>query len=224
MTQERAFLEGEADAWMRRNPDSTTLPPADDPVLAALAVCPLAERGALLDVGGAAGRISAAFLRDHPRWFVRVVDASGEAIAAGRRAFPDVRFDQGTITKPLPPAEPPRTAYDVVVVAGVLCWTERGLLGQAIANTDAAVADGGHLVLADYDPPFPRANPYAHRAGLFTYKQDYAQCYLALGIYHLVHRRSFVYDSAADPTDPYDRQWMTAVLRKDLTGRYARRA
>lgn len=222
MSQERAFLEGEADAWIRRNPDSTTFASADDPVIAALAGCELAERGALLDAGGAAGRIGAAFLRDHPSWFVRVVDASGEAIAAGQRAFPDVQFDQGTLTRPLPASDSERGTYDVVVVSGVLCWIERSLLSQAIANTDAAVADGGLIVLADYDAPFPRANPYAHRAGLFTYKQDYAHCYLALGTYHLVHRRSFVYDSAANPADPYDRQWMTAVLRKDLTGRYAR--
>jgi hypothetical protein len=104
----------------------------------------------------------------------------------------------------------------------VLCWIERALLGQAIAHTDAAVADGGLLVIADYDAPFARANPYAHREGLFTYKQDYAACYLALGIYHLLSRRSFAHDSGANPSDPYDRQWMTAVLRKDLNGRYAR--
>jgi SAM-dependent methyltransferase len=222
MKQERAFLEGEADAWIRRNPDSTTLPSSDDPVLSALAACDSPASGALLDAGGAAGRLGAAFLRGHPGWLVRVVDASGEAIAAGRRAFPNVHFDQGTLTEPLPAARQQRAEYDIVVVAGVLCWVDRSLLSKAIANTDAALADGGFLVLADYDAPFPRANPYVHRAGLFTYKQDYAQCYMALGTYHLIQRRSFVYDSAANPADPYDRQWMTAVLRKDLTGRYAR--
>lgn len=221
MTQEQAFLDGEADAWMRRNPYSAELPPADDPLLAAFAVCEFPEKGAFLDAGGAAGRIGAAFLRSHPSWLVRVVDASGEAIAAGRRAFPDVLFDQGTLTKPLPAAYPERAAYDVVVVSGVLCWIERGLLSHAIANTDAALVDGGLLVIADHDAPIPRANPYVHRAGLFTYKQDYANCYLALGTYHLMYRRSIVYGSAANPADPYDRQWMTAVLRKDLTGRYA---
>jgi SAM-dependent methyltransferase len=221
-SQEEAFLAGEADAWIRRNPDSTTLPADDDPVVAAIASCELPPQGTLIDAGGAAGRHAAAFLRDHPGWTVRVIDPSGEAIEAGRRAFPGVLFDQGTITRPLPAASEERSTYDVVVVAGVLCWIDRSLLSHAIANADAALADGGLLVLADYDPPSQRANPYVHRPGLFTYKQDYAQCFLALGTYHLVRRHSFLYDSAANPSDPYDRQWMTAVLRKDLSGRYVR--
>jgi hypothetical protein len=67
-------------------------------------------------------------------------------------------------------------------------------------------------------------NRYAHREGLFTYKQDYAECFLALRTYHLESRVSYFADSAFDQEDPYDRRWMTAVLRKDLHGRYGRPA
>jgi SAM-dependent methyltransferase len=206
---------------MRRNSGSLSAAPPDDPILAALSTLTLNEQGTMLDVGGASGRIAAGFLRDHPRWFVRVVEPSAEAIAAGRNLFPGVSFDQGSIANPLP-APPDGSHYDVVVISGVLCWVERALLSRAIANTDTALSDGGLLVIADFDPPAPRANPYHHAPGVFTYKQDYAQSYLSLGIYHLEFRRSVAYGSASNPSDPYDRHWMTGVLRKDLHGRYAR--
>jgi SAM-dependent methyltransferase len=222
LSQEEAFRNGEADAWVRRNPDIATAASADDPVLAALARQSLPSAGALLDAGGAAGRLGAGFLRDHPGWQVRVVDPSSEAIAIGARAFPSIGFEVGTLSEPLSAAATANGLYDVVAIVGVLCWIDRARLSRVVANTDAVLADGGLLVLSDYDAPFPRANAYAHRAGLFTYKQNYAACYTALGIYHLLEHRSFVYDSSANPDDPYDRQWMTAVLRKDLTGRFAR--
>lgn len=221
MSQEKAFLEREADAWIRRNLDSTHPAPPDDPVLMALAASELAERGSLLDVGGAAGRIAAGFLRDHPGWAVTVVEPSSEAITAGNRLFPSIRFVKGSISDDLPTSAD-GAGHDVVVISGVLCWVDRSALSRAVANTDAALADRGLLVISDFDAPAPRANPYHHAPGIFTYKQDYAACWLALGIYHLERRDSLVTGNGADPSDPYDRHWMTAVLRKDLQGRYVR--
>lgn len=217
MSQEKAWRDGEADAWFRRA-GVAWLHAArmDDPVLTALKCCELPDEGRMLDVGGSTGRIGAGFLHDHPGWCVDVLEISEEAMAAGRKAFPKLRFQRGSITDyDVHPAH-----YDVVVACAVLHFIERRLLSSAIANTDAALADGGLLVLHDFDPPYPRENHYAHQPGLFTYKQDYTSCYLSLGIFLLEYRRSCIKGSAANPSDPYDRQWMTAVLRKDLRGRY----
>ncbi len=169
MSQEKIFLEVEAEAWFRRNPSSMVAANPDDPVLAALAAFDLPNRGAMLDVGGASGRIAAGFVRDHLGWSVRVVEPSGAAIAAGRQAFPQVEFRKGSITQVLP-AGPHDSQYNVIVVSFVFCFLERDLLSSAISNTDSALADGGYLVIADFDSPHPRANPYAHHPGLFTYK------------------------------------------------------
>jgi SAM-dependent methyltransferase len=223
ISQEEAFVTGEADAWVRRNPESLIAAGVDDPVLAALAQCELPPHGMMLDVGGAAGRVAAG-LRRYPGWKARVVEPSSEAIKAGQEAFPDVEFRRGTISQPLLGATPEDTTSDIVVVSGVLSWVERKYLSRAIANTDAALADGGLLVIVDFDSAYPRANPYKYRPGLFTFKQDYPACYMALGIYHVMQRHTHTYDCVADPSDPYDQHSMTAVLRKDLVGRYARSA
>lgn len=219
MAQEEIWAREEADAWFRRAGDDWLRPASiDDPVLIGLNAVELPEQGTILDLGGATGRIAAGFLRDHPTWRAHVMDLSKDAIIAGKRAFPNVHFINGSITN----FDFPCAGYDVVVICAVLHFLERRLLSSAVANSDLALADGGFLVLHDFDPPHRRANHYSHNPGLFTYKQDYASCYLALGIYHLEYRRSWVKGSAANPSDPYDRRWMTAVLRKDLQGGYVR--
>lgn len=223
MAQDKLFVDSEADAYFRRNQDSLVAVGSSDPTLAALALFDLPKQGTLLDIGGSTGLLTAGFLRDHPLWKAYVVEPSNEAITAGRMAFPQVEFSQGTITRSLPPGISD-SIYTVVVVSGVYCWIERSLLSRAIANTDSVLADGGYLVVVDFDGPFPRANPSMHRPGVFTYKHDYPSCFLALGIYHLEYRRSYLSGSAANPDDAYDRQWMTSVLRKDLNGRYAKPA
>lgn len=217
LSQEEIWARGEADAWFRRAGDSWLQPASvDDPVLAALDAVELPDKGRLLDVGGATGRVGAGFLLLRPDWCVDVLEMSAEAIAAGRKAFPKLRFQRGSITD----HDFSPSSYNVVMVCAVLSLIERSLLSCAIANTDTALSDRGLLVLHDFDPAYPRANCYAHYAGLFTYKQDYASCYLALKTYHLEYRRSCIKGSASNPFDPYDRQWMTAVLRKDLRNCY----
>lgn len=219
LSQEQAFLKGEADAFARRNRDLAVAAPSDDPVLEALQTAGIPREGTLLDVGGAAGRIAAGFQRDHPDWRVRVIEPSSVAIELGRTAFPDIEFVQGSITQPLSTEGEP--AFDVVVVSGVLCWVERSLLSSAIGALDQALSDGGLMVISDFDVPGQRANAYAHLDGLFTFKQDYSKIFLALGTYHMSYRRSYVDDGDRTYDLPYDRHWSTTVLQKDLHGRYS---
>lgn len=217
MTQDQAFFECEGDAWFLRNPISTTAAGLDDPVLGALDGVDLSASGTVLDIGGSAGRIAAGFLRQHPGWHAIVQEPSQAAIRAGRKAFPEVTFKRGTVTKTTP-----KQGNDLVIVSFVLCWVDRSELAGAIANIDTALKDGGLLLVADFHPEAPRANPYAHRPGLFTYKQDYAACFISLGTYRIVEQRQFLHGTTADIADPFDVRCAVSVLRKDLEGGYAR--
>jgi hypothetical protein len=118
----------------------------------------------------------------------------------------------------------PCELVDIAVVASVFHWVDRGVLSRAVSNVDTAIKDGGWLVIADFDSPFLRANPYKHFAGAYTYKQDYAQIFNSLGIYHTIYHFSenLVEHSVNDNNDPYDRQWAVTLLKKDLQGRYFR--
>lgn len=220
--QDTIFINQEADAWFERNAESSTTPVSPDHrVLQALRQVALPQQGILLDVGGASGKVAAGFQRGYPEWQCCVVEPSPKAIAAGQTVFPQIKFYQGSITQP---EGLPWTSVDVVIVSSVFHWVDRSLLSRAVCNVDLALKDGGFLVISDFDSPFLRANAYKHHAGLYTYKQDYAEIFYGLGIYHIIYRLSenLVSHSSSDLTDPYDRQWVTTVLRKDLQGRYFR--
>jgi SAM-dependent methyltransferase len=222
ISQESVFVEKEADAWFLRNKSSVAeAAPQNNMVLSALKDVPIESEGALIDIGGAAGKVSAGFLRDHPGWKCRIVELSKAAIEEGAHWFPALEFSQGSVGQK---EGFPWNDHDVAIVAGVLCCVDRRSLAQAIANIDATLKDGGYLVVSDFDTPYLRKNPYKYVPGVHTFKQDYASAFTALGTYHTIQRRSVNLTgsfSAGDATDPYDQQWATTVLRKDLLGRYA---
>jgi SAM-dependent methyltransferase len=218
--QERIFVEKEADEWFCRNSSSLITPaPKNHRIMKSIEHVQLPERGILLDVGGATGRLSARFLMEYPGWVCRVVEPSAKAIAAGKEVFPEIQFYQASITQP---GGMPWADVDLIIVSGVLCWVDRLLLSRAVANLDGALRDGGLVVISDFDSPSLKANAYKHHAELFTFKQDYAKIFEYLGIYHLVFRESqkIANHSVSDQKDCYDQHWVTTVLRKDLLGRY----
>ena len=218
--QEYAFITKEADAYFERNAAATLVPaPTDHHVLSALRPIALPERGVLIDVGGGTGQLAAGFLEIHPGWRATVIEPSQRAIEAGRMAFPSIEFRKGSITNPDDMALGPA---DLVFVCTVFCWVERGLLSRAVSNVDLICRNSGLLVISDFDSPFRRANPYKHYDGLFTFKQDYAGIFPGLGTYTLLSRESIslLDHTTSDERDPYDQQWATSILRKDLTGLY----
>ena len=78
-------------------------------------------------------------------------------------------------------------------------------------------------IINDYYTPFPRANSYHHKEGLFTYKQDYALPFLSLNTYTEIYRNLGKDGSTIfDKDDKYDVKVMVAVLQKDLSNRYSR--
>ena len=220
MSQEKIFLEQEANAWFRRNTSASIAPaPPENRVLQSLSSVPVLTSGVLLDVGGATGRIAEGFRQYHSGWRCKVVEPSLEAIAVGQSAFPHVEFRAGSICQI---EGMPWQDVDIVIVSGVFCWVDRHLLSRAICNVDSALKNGGLLVISDFDSPSMRANPYKHHLGIHTYKQDYSQIFTNLGTYHVLFRKSENLEghTGSDESDSYDRQWVTSVLKKDISGRY----
>lgn len=221
-TQNDLFIEEEADAWFLRNSSSALEEVPDDHfILEALKNADLPTKGSSLDIGGAAGKLSAGFLRTHPEWTCHVIEPSKLAIEAGAKAFPKIKFSQGNLGQSEPFIY---SKQDLILLAGVMSNLDRSVLSQTIANVDNALKDQGYLLISDFDTPFPRKNPYKHREGYFTYKQAYAKIFLSMEIYHLVYRKSVSLSgslSQSNLNDPYDQRWSTTLLQKDLSRRYA---
>lgn len=220
--QEEAFVNTEADAWYERN-KSTIMEPVskNHKVIKAISGSCIPNTGCFIDLGGGSGKVAAGIINFYPEWQGTVLEPSKKAIEAGSRSFPALKFICGSLTQS---RDMPNQLYDLAIICGVFTWIERGLLSQAIANIDKLVKPSGYIIISDFYTPFPRANEYHYKEGLFTFKQDYCLPFLALNTYTEIYRTSqpMRNHTRFDEDDLYDAWWMTSVLQKDLMGRYRR--
>lgn len=218
--QENAFIQKESDNWFERNSHIILEPDLESHyAIQALRKINIGDQVKFIDLGGGTGKVSAGIKRFFPDWNSTVLEPSTKAIKAGKDRFPELNFLKGSLTQK---EDMPHETFDLAIVCGVFTWIDRELLSQAIANVDQLVKPGGYLLIGDFETPFPRANPYHHHAGLFSYKQDYTRPFTALNLYTEIYRQSGEMEkhSASNKSDPYDTWWMTSVLRKDITNRY----
>lgn len=148
------------------------------------------------------------------------IDASSEAIADGKKLFPELELHQGILSNP-----PVGGSFDLVIVNYVMHWIDRSNLGQSVAAIDSFVKDGALLLLGDFFPDYPQRRRYHHlpNESVFTYKQDYPGIFTALGLYKEVTR--FTYNH--DKIDSYSLQLASSstrgvcsLLHKSVDGYY----
>jgi len=128
-------------------------------------------------------------------------DISEAAIGDGRAKWPTLELRVGAIEEHVIGG-----LFDVVIVNYVLCWVDRSKLIRATFEIDSRIKPGGVLVLADFLPSQPVANPYHHRTDveLRTYKQDYSRNFVAHG-YEVLDSTIFSHDGAAGEPEENNR-------------------
>lgn len=217
MKQDEVFRIGEGDAWFRRNAANLDAHSGHDPVLDTLSRLQDKEKiHSVCEVGCA----SAWRLRRLPEVLPAVkrragFDLSDEAIQHGRAGDAALELRVGAASAP-----PFADQFDLVIVSFVLHWIDRALLTQSLAATDALVAPGGMLVLADFLPDTPCRRRYHHRddVELFTYKQDYAAAFTATNLYREIGRSVFHHSSPSGSLQAVDEgdRAVCVVLHKPL--------
>jgi SAM-dependent methyltransferase len=207
-TQDEIFTASEADQWFERNKHVLERLNDNDIPLRLVELYKLAPK-TVLEIGAANGyRVAEIARRTGAR--AAAIEPSPRAIEDGRARFPQVEFHQGQ-ARELPVAGP----FDLVIVNFVLHWIDRRNLLRCVAEIDRVVADGGFLVIGDFHPWHPARNKYHHLpdANVLTYKQDYAQLFVASELYQpvgLLTSYGFELDAAA----PDDRRAGATLLRK----------
>lgn len=182
--QKRVFAGGEADAYFERNrlASSTVELNEWDHVLADH----LGKGESVLEIGCSDGRRLAALASLCPdaEKFVGI-DPSHAAVSQGSAAWPDLDLRVGTAD-----CTGTDTEFDLVIFGFCLYLCDRDDLPSIVSNADATLVDGGALAIIDFDPAFPSKRTYAHRAGLWSYKMDYAGLFLAFPSYTLMEKHS----------------------------------
>lgn len=219
-SQDLVFRETEGDRWFQRNKAHLeSLDLAQDVPLRVLDLYGVRPRK-VLEVGAANGWRAAAVARKYGCEVV-ALEPSGEAIAAGRSAYPEVRFVQGSGCE-LPRGE----SFDLVLVNSVFHWVDRSTLLRSCAEIDRVLADGGYLLIGDFYPANAVKVRYHHRQDVevYTYKQDYAAIFLATGLYLRVALLSFDHAGRALRGDVAEEErFAVSLLRKQAGGLAAER-
>lgn len=210
--QTDAFSQDEGDNWFRRNEAALAAPRHDHAIEMALRWNEREPIGSVCELGCANGWRLAALAEALPSVErLSGSDLSAAAIEDGRSRWPDLDLRIGSLDLPGFDQQ-----FDLVIVSFVLHWVARPRLRASIAAIDRLVRPGGVLILADFLPDAPCARPYHHRndVEIYTYKQDYTECFTSLGTYAEVERD--VFSHAGEPAkdiDPQDRA-VCALLGK----------
>jgi len=218
MAQEEQFVKGEADAWFERNREAMKVRDSStsDPILRAMENYDIAPERAL-EIGASNGyRMHALHVWRGCK--VAAIEPSAKAVEDGRKSFPEVDFSIGTAC-PLPYGN---AEFDCVIVCGVFCWVDRSKILQAVSEADRVLADGGHLIIGDFSPLHPQRVLYHHQpdAGIYTYKMNYADIFLASRIYTLLSAQVFDHAGFRPSTEvaPHDRFSVTILKKQFVAG------
>jgi SAM-dependent methyltransferase len=211
------FIRSEGDRWFDRNRTALDVFKADaDLPLKLLELYDLRPER-VLEIGAANGfRLAAIEKRSGGQ--VVAVEPSEQAIANGKTKFPFVNFVRGSANN-LPLKRP----FGLIIVNFVFHWIDRANLLCVVSEIDRLLEDGGFLIIGDFQPVNRLRVPYHHleNGAVRTYKQNYAEVFLASGMYHSV---SFLTaHHAAKKLDPLanEQERIAAwLLRKDVQGHY----
>lgn len=222
MSQDDVFFQGEGDSWFRRNRDALQSDARVDwPIQLIGMMAGKSEIRSVIELGCSNGYRLASLKGILPSdcRFVGT-DASLEAVRAGKERYPWIEFHRALLSE-----IPVEEAFDLVIVHFVLHWVDRRTLGRSVSEIDRVTLDGGVLVLGDFLPDYPQRRRYHHLpgGGVYTWKQDYARIFEALGTYREFARIAFDHSgtgvSVLQATPSSDRGYC-ALLKKSLETYY----
>lgn len=213
MPQDNYFVNGEGDAWFKRNETYLTGSIDTDWPLSLMAQYGLNPK-TVLEVGCSNGWRLGKILQQQGDVRCVGVEPSQEAIADGKKRYPAIEFHQGAAA-----AIPLQEQFDVVIVNFVLHWIDRATLLKSVAEIDRMVKDGGYLIIGDFLPDSPCRSFYHHlpTEKVYTYKLHYPKLFAASGLYSVVADLSYNHaDRKLLGTVPSHNRAGCAVLRKSL--------
>jgi SAM-dependent methyltransferase len=222
MNQDKIFLTNEGNNWYHRNKNALDKAGKIDwPLYLLHSIDGVANIGTVIELGCSTGyRLDKIRSTLAPGCRCVGLDASKEAIDAGRTQYPELELYHGLLSD-----IPLEQEFDLVIVNFVLHWVDRKTLVKTISEIDRIIKDDGLLILGDFLPDYPQRRRYHHLPDerVFTYKQDYAKIFEQFGTYRELVRFTFDHDNVSNynlgPTDSSARG-VCSILHKSIEGYY----
>ena len=181
------FKNGEANQWFTRNLEALELKDTDE-ITALLTewLYPFKEElSEVLEIGCGSGhrlkQISQTLKADGYG-----VEPSSEAVDYIKNSFPSLKAKVG-----FGDDVPYKNKFDLVHLGFFLYLVDREVYLRCISEADRLVKSGGFLSIIDFDTPFPYSNEYSHKKGVFSYKQNNSDVFVASGLYSVVNKFQF---------------------------------
>jgi SAM-dependent methyltransferase len=208
-SQRQLFLEGEGDAWFQRNRQADADPVThwidQDPLAELLENLPL-PRGtevSVFEVGCGQG-LRLAWLSKAKGWSVAGLDPSEKAIAAVNAA--GFKGMVGT-AEALPLAD---RSVDLLIYGFCLYLCDRDDLFRIAAEAHRVLKPQAWLAILDFWSPHQRVNPYHHRPGIQSYKDDLPAMFSWHPSYVITDHRLRHHAARAYTDEP--QEWVAATL------------
>jgi len=223
MDQDRIFSDSEGDRWFQRNKAALNVQDHIDwPCYLIDLLGNKSGIRSILELGCSNGyRLHTLFNLLGIDCRCVGVDASKEAVRDGKERHPELELHQGTLS-----AVPLQGEFDLVIVNFVLHWVDRKALARSLSEIDRLIKNDGFLILGDFLPDHQQRRRYHHLPNetVYTYKQDYAKTFVALGTYQEITKITYNHDTRTTapvimPSSSSARA-VCSVLHKSLAGYY----
>ncbi len=171
-TQKEIFQSTEGDQWFLRNKEAyKKLEHENDLILQSLKKLEIVPKK-ILEVGCSNGiRLNNLHKTFGSECYG--IDPSVQAIESGKSDFPKLTLQVGTAD--VLPFE--NQIFDTIIFGFCLYLCDRKDLFKIAYEADRCLANGGHIVIMDFSPPFPYKNIYTHQDGICSYKMNYANLF-----------------------------------------------
>lgn len=201
MKQAEIFLKGEGDAWHKRNKKMSRLP---DMVLETIEKLELKPRS-VLELGcGDGWRLEKL---KGPTCHVMGYDPSILAVNEGKKR--GLNLEVATAKEGLYFTK--EAYYEMIIFGFCLYLVDREDLQMIVGLADRALKNEGHIIIHDFIVDTPYRRKYKHKDGVWSYKMDYSQLWLANpSYYRRLHFKNSAEDIGVSILRKRLDQWVTA--------------
>lgn len=199
MKQSQAFINGEGEAWLKRN--KAKLGNEDDPVLTTMEKYNLKPKR-VLEVGCSNG------------WRLQILEKAWGCFVEGVEPGADdigetlVQVWNGAADN-MPYCY--ANSYDTVIYGWCLYLCDPEDYFRIASEGDRVLSDGGFLILYDFLAEHPYKNKYKHKEGLYSHKMDFAKLWRGHPAYSLYGRDFF---------GEGDNQTVVTILKKNMNAAF----